>query len=162
MNLRFENNSEKFSEAGVLQLSDFWVKQSKIIEETLFKITGLNFLEDITVHLNDEESRSYPVLMLKAEKMEDMQDNLIHELIHVLLTQNKIGATEKWKFIMEKYKNETQLTKVHIVVHKIHYELAKIIFPERVEPIKNYSVIPEYVKSWQIVLKDEIDVRFIL
>jgi hypothetical protein len=98
--------------------------------------------------------------MLKAEEMEDMQNNLIHELIHVLLTQNKIGTTEKWKSVMEKYKNEPQLTKVHIVIHKIHHELARAVFPERIESIKNYSVMPEYVKSWHIVLEDEIDVEF--
>jgi len=159
--LTFKNHSNKDVSLETQKLRDFWATKGEEIENVLKEITGLSFLEDITVHLNDEYSKSYPILRLKIEDYDDMIDNLIHELIHILLTHNEVGQTDKWETIMEKYKDEPQLTKVHIVVHKIHYLLTQKLFPTRTDAIQNYSRMPEYVRSWELALNDkELDIKF--
>ncbi len=58
------------------------------------------------------------------------------------------------------HKDESPITKVHIFIHKIHLELYKKIFPDRIEAIKTYSYKTDYVKAWEIALTDEINVNF--
>lgn len=157
MNLKIKAKGiEPYPFKEFILLNDFWYTYGNKIEEELFNITGLKFLEDITVHLNYEYSKSYPILKLKLYKdIEDSEETLVHELIHKLLSQNENEENnKKWNTLMEEYKNETQLTRVHIAIHRIHYLLAKKLFPETLDRLINFSTHPEYIKSWDIVKTD--------
>ena len=85
-------------------------------------------------------------------------DTLIHELIHILFTQegNLIKAKKSWKYIFTKYKNETFDTKIHIPLHAIHTHIYTIFFSmDRLEHdiIELYN-LRAYRRSWEIVNKD--------
>lgn len=132
-------------------LVEFWKKNGSSIKKTLEHVTGLSFHKAvIPVYLNSSKIFSDP-LTLKIEDTRDMQDNLVHELIHVLLIQNKTGELPGWKTLMERYKEKEPAVKVHIVVHAIHILVAQTLFPDRIERIKSYSTFPTYRKSWEIV-----------
>lgn len=148
--LTFKYNFEPTQSPEAIELEQFWAAYGIQIEAYLNKITGFSFVEDITCHLNTEYSKSYPILRLKIEDIQDMKDGLIHELIHILLSQNSDKGEAQWQDLMKEYEAETQLCRVHIAVHRIHYLLDKKLFPERLEAIQNYSVKPDYVRSWQI------------
>lgn len=132
-------------------MSEFWKENGEAIEQTVIEITGLSFVENsIKCYLNTQFSISDP-LSLKIENIEDMKDNLIHELIHVLFTQNEFGKTEKWQNLMEMYKNEEGLTKVHIPVQRIHYLITKKLFPTRLTAIVEYTRHSAYIKAWNLI-----------
>lgn len=143
-------------------LNNFWLTFGSKVEEAFKEVTGLSFLEKIIpCYLNSEFSVSDP-LCLKIEKIDDMIDNLIHELIHVILTQNKIGETEKWKNLMEQFKEEVPLTKVHVIIHAIHQKVyEKLGFTERINVIQNNSVKPPYIRAWEIALSTPIELNFV-
>jgi len=133
----------------------FWETCGQDIEKILTKITRLSFVEkSIKCYLNSEFSISDP-LSLKIENIEDMKDNLIHELIHVLLTGNDFGETSQWKAVMEEYKEEPTATRIHVVVHRIHYLVTQKLFPNRLEAIVNYSKNPKYIRAWNIIKNPE-------
>lgn len=128
----------------------------KNILKTIEDVTGLKFgKKPISVILGDE-SRSSP-LTVKVEDPDDMIDNLIHELIHVIFTRNYKGKfKKKWNSLMDTYVGFNKLNPVtarHIPVHAVHYLVTKKIRPHRIKNIKSYSEHPDYIKSWKIVEK---------
>ncbi len=132
-------------------IGDFWKEKGPQIEETLKEITGLSFREKETIcWLNSKRSFSDP-LTLAMVANPAMKDNLVHELIHVLLTQNDIGSTQKWKAMFDLLKQWSFPTKVHVIIHAVHFVLAQKLFPERVEYIRTFSVDEAYKKSWELV-----------
>lgn len=133
------------------KLRDFWTAHGKEIEETLKEITGLSFAEPtLSCYLNSKKTFSIP-LTLSVEKDEDMFDNLVHELIHVLLEDNLFGRTSTWQTLMEQLKEYHFTVRVHVAIHAIHLLVASKLFPDRVERIKSYSVLPRYMKAWDLV-----------
>ena len=142
---------------SITKMEDFWEKEGSRIEKTLTSITGLNFTrQTIPCYLNSSQSFSDP-LTLQIEKVDDMYDNLAHELVHVILTQNSKKIDKKWKAFFGRFKDEVFTTRVHIAVHAIHLLLAKSIFPNRVSRIRSYSKFRAYVRSWEIVEKEGAD-----
>lgn len=135
------------------EMQDFWDKNQKDILRTLKDITGLSFKEQVLkCYLNYQFSVSDP-FCLQVEDIKDMQDNLIHELIHILMTENRFGLTPSWKSLMETYKDEHPSVRVHIAVHRIHYLVTQALFPERLNRIMSYSTKPRYVKAWKIAIE---------
>lgn len=132
----------------------FWDAQGEKIEQSFKKHIGLSFTQnEIPCYLNFEVSISDPLSLEITPDKERMENNLIHELCHVLFTYN-FGTNDefcnKW---MEYYKasDEPRLTKSHIPVHALHFLVSKDIFPER--DVTYDSVKPEYKASWDFVLK---------
>jgi hypothetical protein len=133
------------------ELDDFWATQSEEILNAFASLTNVSFKkDDLVCYVNTAVSISDP-LSLKIESIENMKDNLIHELTHVFLTQNYEHIKDKWHLLMNTFSNESQLTRTHIAVHAIHLEIVKKIMPERVETITLYSQNEDYVKAWEIV-----------
>ncbi len=131
-------------------LQNYWDTKKTWIEALFEGYTNLSFKKkQITCYLNHTESFSNP-LSLKIESESDMRDNLIHELCHVILTQNNIGDTKKWKTLQKDYKSESDTTRSHILVHALH----ALITPERLKQIKSYSQKRDYIRSWKIVEKE--------
>jgi hypothetical protein len=139
-----------FPAQKIVEMNEFWASHGEDIQNALFNVTGCMFQSgSITCYLNSEFCVSDP-LCLKIEGYEDMKDNLIHELIHVLLSQNNVGETSEWKALMEEYKDEPFPVRVHIAIHRIHYLVTKRLFPDRVGHIMSYSTKPAYVRAWKI------------
>lgn len=147
----FRDAKKHLIKSRIRALERFWATGA--VEIALNKITSLKFKENVVCYLNSARNMSDP-LSIKIEDLKDMQDNLIHELIHVLLTQNNIGKKKGWKKIQDKYKNENQVTRRHILIHAIHELVTKEIRPSRLERIQKYSKNPYYINSWKIVKKE--------
>ena len=137
------------------QMDAFWKENKEIIQSGLEQITGLQFNpEKITCYLNTEFSISDP-FSLRIEDIEDMKDNLIHELIHILMTQNEFSKSKRWKDLMDYYKDESPATKVHIIVHRVHYILYHTrLRRDRIQNITGYSERDAYVRAWQIAVDE--------
>ena len=132
----------------------FWKSEGKKIEKTLKQITGYSFTEKtVKCYLNPIFCVSDP-LSLKIENVLDMENNLVHELIHVLLTQNEVGKTKGWKKLMKEYNYLPPVVKVHIAVHRIHYILCNKLYQNRLDSVIKYSKKPLYMKAWHYVLND--------
>jgi len=135
-------------------LTEFWKKEGKRVEKVLKNITGLSFKDrDILCYLNSQITVSDP-LSIRIEDQKDMADNLIHELIHILLSQNYPQIKKGWNKMFQKYKKERFTTKVHIGVHAIHIELAKQLMPHRIRKITSYSRDKAYRRSWDIIERE--------
>lgn len=133
---------------SILEMDTFWKADGPAIEKVFKDITGMSFVDDeIICYINSGKSFSDP-LSLQIVDVKDMQDNLIHELAHVLLSGR---APEKAKILWNKYKDEHVITRRHILVHAIHLLLTRNLYPERVERIKTYSKRINYIRSWEIV-----------
>lgn len=151
-----------FPMGEIAAMENFWSEHGKDIEQVLKDITGLSFMGAlIKCYLNSEFCVSDP-LSLKIEDVPDMKDNLIHEIIHVLMSQNHYGQTDGWKALMDEYKDEYAATRVHIVVHRIHFLLTQRLFLDRVGNIMSYSTKPRYIKAWKIATEDAEKIDFIL
>lgn len=150
----FDIPNSRITEA-IQYMEKFWSSKGDDIESSLNDILNLKFTkDDIDCYITSSASFSDP-LSLKVEKNKDMEDNLIHELIHVLLTQNYPHIKDKWDTLMGEYEEYHQSTKSHIPVHAIHYMLCKKLYPDRIPKIISYSDHPDYVVSWNVVLEEE-------
>lgn len=85
-------------------------------------------------------------------------DILTHELIHRLFLQkkNEKKINKIWKRLYLKYKGESQITKDHILVHALHQHIFLKLFSKKKlrREIALISYLPDYKKSWQIVLRE--------
>jgi hypothetical protein len=134
------------------QMTGWWSKNENKINMALYDVAKLKFKSDILVcYLNSKITVSDP-LSLKFEDVEDMKDNLIHELIHILLTQNYSKIRKTWdKFYSKSYQEESPATRTHMAVHSIHYLVTQNIRPGRIKHIKTYSLDKDYIRSWELV-----------
>jgi hypothetical protein len=139
----------------ISQLDAFWSKMGPDIEKMYLELSGLHFISsEIQCYINSQFSISDP-FSIRAEDINDMKNNIIHELVHVLLIQNEAVSNvfkNKWNFYYKThYQSETPLTRTHIPIHAIHYLIAKKYMPDQINRIKSYTQHPDYLRSWQIV-----------
>ena len=135
----------------IATMEAFWKEYYTNIENAYKEVTGLSFKRDSVIcYVNSGKTFSDP-LSLEIEDDKDMQDNLVHELIHILLTDNHSSFEAKQLELYKKFPEEVFTTKIHVIVHAIHLLVAQKLFPERVDRIVNYSVLRAYRKSWDIV-----------
>lgn len=156
MDIRFTHTDINIEDSKCEAMSFFWKRFGHQIEEVLFEFTGLSFLEEsVTCNLNTARSFSSPLSLKINSTPRYMENDLIHELIHVLFTQNyehNPHFKDKWDAYWKLYPDESRLTKSHIPVHAIHFLVMKKIFPRRF--IAYDSRMKDYVKSWDIVIAE--------
>lgn len=137
--------------AKISAMDKFWKSRGLEIEKVCKEVTGLSFVrKEIICYLNSGKALSEP-LTIKIGEAENMQDALVHELIYALLMDNEIGFTEGWKAMFERFKDETPATKTYTGIYAIHLLVAEKLFPERIENVRSYSKVADYVKSGEIV-----------
>ena len=145
----------------IKKIQKIWDSISKKILKELEKITNLEFKDDkIVCYVVGKAIPFSDPLTIPIYKEEPNYfiDTLIHELIHTLLTQegNLTRSRESWKYIFNKYKNETFDTKIHIPLHAIHTHIyTKFFSMERLEHdiIELYN-LHAYRRSWEIVNRE--------
>jgi len=85
-------------------------------------------------------------------------DVLIHELIHRLFVENKnlIDSKKAWEYLDDKYKEESKIIRVHILLYAIHTHIyLKFFGKDRLlRNIKTMKSHKDYSKSWDIVEKE--------
>lgn len=138
-------------DAALKHMEQFWNDNHTNFESFFKERFGLSFTEtQIMCYLNTKASFSEP-LSICIEDYKDMEDNLIHELMHVILTQNAFARTKAWQDMMDSYKKYDFLTRVHIPIHAMHAVFAYEFCPNRLPHLVKYSTHESYKKSWDIV-----------
>lgn len=145
----------------ISNIKRIWVKEENKVLNELSKVSHLKwdnkpilcyvvgrcipFSDPLTLPVMDE----YPDYFI---------DNLLHELIHILLTQkdNLKKSKKAWQYFNRKYKKESYTTKIHVPTHAFHKHIyLKLYNNKRLErDIKLISKLPSYKKSWDIVNKE--------
>jgi len=145
----------------IRKIQKIWSKISNKVLKEIEKVTKLKFKDKkIPCYV---VGRAIPfasplTIPIYKEEYNYFIDTLIHELIHILFTQegNFNKAKMAWRYIFRKYKNETFDTKLHIPLHAIHTHIYTIFFSkERLEhDILELFNLRAYRRSWEIVNRD--------
>lgn len=136
-----------------------WAREGDRIIKAIEAVTKLKFFNaPLTVYMTTDHSLSDPLTLKIAQSTNDNIDNLTHELIHVLLTQNynrNAKFVSKWELYLSYFNPQPMLVKSHVIVHAVHYLVSKKLrFPKRRhQRILSYSQREEYRRAWQIARK---------
>jgi len=146
----------------IRRIEKFWKKYEKIIPQEILKVTGLKWTkkEIICYVVSDCRPFSDPLTLPVYKNKNYFIDVLTHELIHQIFTQDNFKKTEKvWKYFHKRYKKESFVTRIHIPLHAIHWQIYEKIFSEErlKRDIKWSSRFPDYKKAWDIVKKEGHD-----
>ncbi len=136
----------------IKNLNNFWNEYGQRFEKELEQLTGLSYkTKSIICYLNTGVTFSDP-FSLRIESREDMENNLIHQLIHILIDQNFERLKSSWKAYHESFKSNHSSAITDSVIHSIHILVIEKIIPERVKNIRFYKDDhPLYQESWNIV-----------
>lgn len=134
-----------------------WQKTERTLIDALYKITSLRFKRNIIdVHIVSGNPRQFsrPIVIKSGFKPEEFVDNLLHELIHVLFSDNKKDPYPK--ALNDLFPNENQSVKNHVVLHAILKHMYINILKDEnrlkrnLEVSKNHSM-NDYSRAWEIV-----------
>ncbi len=137
-----------------------WMKYGDDILSALFEITGLKFERNkIDIFIVSGVLRSYsnPIIISGSLKIEPFIDILTHELIHLLILDNKI-ETRVHKYIDDIYPMQSKTTRSHILVFAIQTHIFIKVFNDKkriitaMERSKKHGT-KEYSVAWEIVNK---------
>jgi hypothetical protein len=138
-------------------IENYWRKDEKIILSAISKITGLKWKEGIKVYLVGKcIPYSKPLTMYPHKTKQDFRDVLIHELIHNIQSQNS-EIYKKWaKFVKNKYKDESKLTRRHIFLHAVHKKIYLELFNKNrlKKNIEKSNHSKPYKRAWEIVERE--------
>lgn len=85
-------------------------------------------------------------------------DNLVHELVHQIFTQdrNLERSEHAWKYVNRKYRKEMHNTRIHIPLHAAHAHIYLKFFSEdrMKRDIRIMRQYPDYRRAWEIVQKE--------
>ena len=145
----------------IKKIQKIWNKIGKKILKELEKITKLKFKDEKIICYIVGKAIPFAdplTIPIYTKEHNYFIDTLIHELIHILFTQegNLIKAKNSWKYVFNRYKNETFNTKIHIPLHAVHTHIYTIFFSmERLEhDIIEIFNLHAYRRSWEIVNRD--------
>lgn len=147
--------SDRVLDVCVQKLGKEWVRYGEKVLKEISRITKLDWQEkEIVCYVTAGVIPYSDPLTLNLRS--DI-DTLTHELIHRILSEpeNWKRIKSNWIRLMKKYRNETQKTKTHIIVHAIHATILKKLFGEkRLEKAKKTVRDSKYIRSWTIVDAD--------
>lgn len=141
------------------EVKNIWEKEGEKILSEISNIINLKWKEKeiICYVIGYGRGLSDPLTVRLYENKNDFIDTLIHELIHQIQIQNS-KKWKKWadKFLKKDYKEETQLTKSHILLHAIHWQIFIRLFNKKRldRNIKYSQKFPDYKQSWEVVKKE--------
>lgn len=141
----------------IKELDIFWNKKGNKILKKISEITNLdwNILELRCNIVGIQRPISEPLIIgiYHLKNFEEIIDVLIHELIHIIQTENKELLRDWSKYVGENYHNEKFNTQAHISINSIQWVLYKKMSLEgRIEKIiSRDSGDKEYLRSWEII-----------
>ncbi len=136
-----------------------WSEHGLNILQGLIDVAGLEFHRDvIDVYIVSINPRQFsnPIIIKSGFSPDEFIDVLTHELIHRLLVLNRI---KKGSLIGDKYSDETDIVKNHIIVHAllkyIYLDILKDSsrLEKNILRSKNHGT-SEYFRAWEIVEND--------
>jgi len=139
-------------------IESLWREDEKNILNEISQITDLKFKKSsITCYVvgrctSFKNPLTLPVIVTNPTYF---IDRLVHELIHILFTQegNFDQARIGWKYIQTTFNKESTKTQVHIPLYAIHTHIyLKLFTHSRLHrDIKNRWHQKEFRRAWQIV-----------
>lgn len=138
-----------------------WEKEKDKILPEISKITGLPWQENYIYCYIVGRCRPFPfplTLPIYTEDVQDFIDVLTHELIHRFFvpetTKSRVG--DAWDYSNQKYREESRVTRMHILVYAIHSAIYFKFFGEEriLNNIKRIKSRPDYKRAWEIVQKE--------
>ena len=145
-----------------------WKKEEEKILQGLYDVSGLGFQRNIIdIHIVSGNPRQFsnPIVIKSGYEQRDFVDTLTHELIHVLLTDNRIN---KRYTVDPQYQEEPLTVKNHILLHAFLKAIFLDILGDssrldaNLKRSQSHST-NEYSRAWDIVEKEgykEIIARF--
>ena len=143
----------------IKNIDKYWKKYEKPILKELSQISRLKWKsKEIPCYVvGDCVLFSDPLTIGMYKDKDWFVNNLIHELIHQLFTQegNEVKSKKAWNYIYRKYKKESHNTQIHIPLHAIHTHIYLNFFDKKKleEEIKFNKYFKDYKRSWDIVQK---------
>jgi len=141
----------------IKKIERLWQKEEKRVLRELTSVTCLKWKSEFIYCYIVGRSRPFsdPLTIPVYEKHLDyFIDVLIHELIHNLFVQNSKEMQKIRRYFNQRYKEESQRTKIHIPIHAIHSHIyLKFYNEKRLKRDVNLSK-QDYRKSWMIVQKE--------
>ena len=145
----------------IRKIEKTWKKDEKKVLKEISKITGLKWKEKyIYCYIVSEGNfaLSDPMTLPIYKKPAAFIDLLVHELVHRIFVpeENFQKSKKAWKYIYRKYKNETERTKIHIVIHAIHNHIYLKLYNEKrlKRDIQWAAPHRDYRRAWEIVQKE--------
>lgn len=134
-----------------------WEGRSKTILSEIVEASGLRWREkSIKCYcVGSAVGISDPLTLTPHKSNEEFTDNLTHELIHQILTQNRDRLGKINRNINENYQAESRVTRNHILVYavesKVHLGLSsKKRFDRKMARIREES----HKRAWELVNKE--------
>ncbi|MDD5331806.1 MAG: hypothetical protein PHE43_03215 [Candidatus Nanoarchaeia archaeon] len=151
----------QFSDEQMLEMrgylhdvENFWKNEQKPIIETIQKVAGMRFRNDINCYLVKDMfyvALSHPFTLKKEHDFEKLKAIMIHELIHILFVQNEKAAKEMIHILNEKYPRRDIVFKSHLPLFLIEKKVIETLygkgFMKKVMEIDRYS--DEFSHIWK-------------
>ncbi|MFA5080614.1 MAG: hypothetical protein WC472_03265 [Candidatus Paceibacterota bacterium] len=122
-----------------------WKEEGTLIIEKIQTHSGMKFVvEEIQAYVHEDKSQSHPLLLRASYSYEFKKATLIHELLHIILVDNKI-----------KYKDP--LT-THIELDKYYYDILMDMYGKK---FLNMVIQKEsgfggmYKQAWEVIKKEK-------
>lgn len=136
-----------------------WTKNEQKILHGLCDSINLEFNRDvIDIYIVSVNPRQFsnPIIIKSGFKPDEFVDILTHELIHRLLVLNKI---KKEAIVSDKYSDETDIVKNHIIVHALLKYIYLDILKDASRLEKNFlrsknHNTNDYFRTWEIVERE--------
>lgn len=144
----------------IRQINPTWRRQEKKITKEIAKVTGFGWKRSkITCYVvGGCRPFSDPLTLRPYKNPNDFVDLLTHELIHEIFSQNKNSKRYRRaeRYVERKYKNESERTRDHILLHAVHAQIYIDLFGEErmkrdMALVKSFK---DYRRSWGIVTRD--------
>jgi len=144
----------------IKEVEKLWRKNERKIFKELSRVTGLRWKSKIIYCYVVGKCKPFsdPLTMPVYKEKDYFIDVLVHELIHRLLSEegNKEKTRKVLSYIKRKYKNESEKTKLHVLIHAIHWHIYLKFFDEKrlKRNIKLVRFSKDYSRAWKIVEKE--------
>lgn len=153
---RFE---EEFIQSQIKKYQDMWDKEGEKILQELTVVTKLKWHNpEISCYVTcwDIQPFSDPMTISPRWDADKTRDLMTHELIHRILAHslNFPIIKERWEKLMERYKEYSLTTRLHIPIHAIHEAIIRKLYTEKDLERDKIKKFPDYYASWEIVERE--------
>lgn len=136
-----------------------WKEDYKKILKEISKISGLKWKEKRIICYVIGVGRPFSdplTIRTYGKNVKKFVETLTHEMIHQIQIQNHNLFMKWWKYVLEKYKKYSMITKMHILLSAIHWKLLEKLEDKKAvkKEIKKYDKEIDYKQSWEIVQEE--------
>ncbi len=161
--LKVPENTERFEEdfirSQIKGYEAIWQSEGDQILQELVEITKLQWHNPeifCYVTIWNIAPFSDPLTINPRWEADRTRDLITHELIHRILSHdlNFQIIKARWDQLMEKYKEYSLTTRLHIPVHAIHEHIIRKFYTEKELERDKIKKFPDYYTAWEVVEKE--------